>query len=216
MAGRLSCLTTLSDSHSHTYHLLPLHNLLPVPPPADGLTTPCSATQSCRPLYNINHYYPNHNHITRRNGFPNGVLQRLLPLLRPSDCRERRLLLAIVPPGRPRKGRHHRTSTLAIVILGLIILLVQQRLLPRPRNQLLSVQGGIHHLASSPLEPLPLLPHRKRQLLCTTHSHQAITPAKPDSLIITLLARLFFIIITDSIGHLATSSHAAQQLRAVV
>lgn len=90
--------------------------------------------------------------------------------MRPPDCRERRLLLTIMPPSRPREGWQHHTGALATFIIRLVLILVQQRLLPRTRNQLLGIQGSLE-LTSRTIQPVPLLPNHKRQLLCTTHGN---------------------------------------------
>ena len=156
---------------------------------------------------------PLHNHHHHSNGFPNGVLQRLLSILRPPDCREWRLLLAIVPVSRPGKGGQRGTSTLATLVICLVIDLVQRRLLPRPGNQLLGLQGSLE-LTGRTIEPVPLLPNHKRQLLCTTDGTKAITTTQPDALVITLITSL--ILVPDPVGHLTTSRHPAQQLHALI
>lgn len=118
-----------------------------------------------------------------------------------------------MPAGRPGKGWQRRTSTLATLIVCLVINLVQRRLLPRPSNQLLGLQGSLE-LTGRTIEPVPLLPNHKRQLLRTTHGTKAITTTQPDALIITLITSL--IVIPNPVRHLTTSRHPAQQLHAII
>jgi hypothetical protein len=118
-----------------------------------------------------------------------------------------------VPVSGLGEGWQHRTSALATVIIRFLIIVLEQRLLPRPRNQLLGVQGSLE-LTSGTIQPVPLLPNAKRQLLRTTHRNKASTPTQPYPVIVTVVTSFF--VVPDTVGHLATSGNPTKQLHAVI
>lgn len=118
-----------------------------------------------------------------------------------------------MPPRRHGASRQHSTSTLATVIIRFLLVLVQQRLLPRPRNQLLRIQGSLE-FTSATSEPVPLLPNRKWQLLRTTNRNKALPTAQPDALVVTIISSLA--IFPVPVRHLATSGNPTQQLHALL
>jgi hypothetical protein len=118
-----------------------------------------------------------------------------------------------VPVSGLGEGWQHRTSALATVIIRFLIIVLEQRLLPRPRNQLLGVQGSLE-LTSGTVQPVPLLPNAKWQLLRTTHRNKASTPTQPYPVIVTVVVSFF--VIPDTVGHLATSGNPTEQLHAVI
>lgn len=106
-----------------------------------------------------------------------------------------------------------QSPTLATVIIRFVVVIIQQRLLPRPCNQLLGIQRSLA-FTSTTLEPVPLLPNRKWQLLRTTNRNKAIPTTQPHALVITLVPS--FAVFPDPVGHLAASSNPTQQLHAIL
>jgi hypothetical protein len=118
-----------------------------------------------------------------------------------------------VPVGGLGEGWQHSTSALATVIIRFLLIVFEQRLLPRPGNQLFGVQGSVK-LASGTIQPVPLLPNAKRQLLRTTYRSKANNTTQPYALIVTVVTSFF--VVPDPVGNLATSGNPTEQLHAII
>jgi hypothetical protein len=135
--------------------------------------------------------------------------------VRPPDVGAFSLLQPGVPARRLGEGRSYPDITTAL-ILGLVDIVVQQRLLPAACCQLLRVQVTIKvkGFRRSTSQPLPLLPDCQRILLCTASSNKARTSAQPHTVIITVITRID--IISNPARRVATSSYSTEQLHALV
>jgi hypothetical protein len=135
--------------------------------------------------------------------------------VRPPDVGAVCLLQPGVSASRPGEGRAY-TNVGTALLLGLVNIVVQQRLLPAACCQLLRVQATIKvkRVRRSTSQPLPLLPDCQRILLRTTSSNQAGTPAQPHTIVVTVITRIS--LVSDPARRLATSSFSTEQLHALL
>jgi hypothetical protein len=135
--------------------------------------------------------------------------------VRPPDVGAVCLLQPGLPASRPGEGRSYTDVTTALFV-GVINIVVQQRLLPAARRQLLRVQGTLEvkRLRRSPSQRLPLLPDSQRYLLCTTTGSKARTTAQPHAVVVTVVTRIS--LVSDPVRRLATGRFATEQLHALL